>query len=77
MSFKIFCSDNASVFNIIFKIEDINEEYIICGIWNNILYLPLSLYILWIVESLKNNALIVKYIIKENNNKSILIIFEL
>ena len=74
---KIFFSDNANVFNIIFKIEDINDEYIICGIWYNKLYEPLSVYILWIVESLKNNALIVKKIIKEIKNKSILIILEL
>ena len=48
--------------------EDINDEYIIWGIWYVKLYLPLSTYILFIVLSVKKKALIVKY--KEIDNKN-------
>ena len=55
----------------------INDEYKIWGIWYQKFYLPLSSYILCIVSSLKNRALIVKSKLKEKKNKNIFIILEL
>ena len=60
-----------------FMTEVIIDEYKILGIWYIKLKLPLSSYILWIVESLKNKAFIVKYKENENKNKIILMILEL
>ena len=54
-----------------------NEEYIICGIWYGKLYEPLSSYILCIVSSLKNNALIDNSVAKKKKNNNIFIILEL
>ncbi len=52
-------------------------KYIICGIWYVKLKLPLSIYILCIVESLKNKEFTVKYNENINKNRLIFIDFEL
>ena len=61
----------------ILKIWVIKKEIIILGKKNPRSYKPWSTYILWIVVSLKNKALIAEQIAKFKINKSIFIIFEL
>ena len=57
--------------------SDINDEYIICGILYIKLNEPPSMYILCIVLSLKNNALITKLTVKLKKKRNIFIIWEL
>ena len=63
-----FPSDKDNVRNSISINEEIKEEYNIWGIRCIRLYEPLYTYILFIVLSVKKNALIVIY--KENDNKN-------
>ena len=58
---KILFSDKDNFFTIILITEEMIVEYSICGMWYKKLKAPWSSYILCIVESLKNNALTVKY----------------
>ena len=74
---SIFCSFNYKKVVILLITLEIRVEYIIWGNWYIKLKLPLSSYILCIIESLKNNAFTVKYNAKEKKNKHILISFEL
>ena len=64
---SICFSDKDKFFKSIFIKEETIEEYKIWGILYKILYIPLSIYILCIVSSLKKNPLIVMY--KENDTK--------
>ena len=63
---KMFASVSDNFFNKTFITAEIIVENNIWGIWNTILYTPLSSYILCIVSSVKKNPLIEKY--NPNNN---------
>ena len=67
--------DNAKFFINISNNFAINVEYNVWGIWYKKLNLPSSSYILWIVSSVKNKALIVKSKQKEKKKGKFFIIF--
>ena len=73
----IFFSDKDKKETIELIAPEIILEYAICGIWYIKLKLPLSIYIVCIVASLKNKEFTVKYNEKLNKNRHIFIDFEL